>query len=121
MEDRMYTYINLPCNKILVIFQTWDRPDTYWGEIMEDLQKESLTTEIFFDFLLNNGPKDRFYSAMLDNGVLMFNSFKKISLDASYIKIANTYFANNLSLIENSVMTRLQKNIFKGQIGHLIY
>lgn len=115
----MYTYVKLACDKILVIFQTWERPNDYWDEIVEDLQKESTNAEVFFDFLMNNGLKDRFYAAKFQEGKLIFSSFRKISLDASYVKIANSFFARNKGLIDNSVMPRLQKNLFKRQIAPL--
>jgi hypothetical protein len=119
MEEKMYTYVKLTCDKILVIFQTWERPNDYWNEIAEDLRKESSDAEVFFDFLMNNGLKDRFYAAKFQKGKLIFSSFRKISLDASYVKIANSFFARNKGLIDNSVMPRLQKTLFKRQIAPL--
>lgn len=119
MEDKMYTCVKISFDKILVIFQTWERPEAYWDQIIEDLRKDSSDAEIFFDFLINNGLKDRFYVANFRNGNLIFTSFRKVSLDTSYLKIANNFFANNINLIEKSIMPRFQKNLFKRQIRSL--
>lgn len=114
ISNTSYVLLELSPKEILVIFQTWERPDAYFKELVSDLKKYTLNVELYFDFLINNGLNDRFYSANFENGQLKINSFKKIKISNEYSKIANNYFAEHWELVEQiSVLTNFQKSFLK--------
>jgi len=118
METKKYELIELSHDKILVISQTWERPEVYWDDLIQDLKPlQKVDAEMYFDFLLKNGPRDRFYKAQLKDGQVLFASFKRISLEESLIKISNEFFAKHWSLVENSLLTKIQKFAFRRQIS----
>ena len=102
---------------MLIIFRTWERPDLFFNEITHDLKDYISNGEVYFDLLMNNGIKDRFYSAQFINGELKINSFKKITPSKEYKKISDSYFAQNLDLIEKSnVLSNFQKSFYKVKV-----
>lgn len=112
-----YNFLKLSPTKVLIIFKTLERPDAYYNEITIDLKKHTLNADLYFDFLANNGPNDRFYSAIFQDGVLKLNSFKKINLPSEYVKKSNNYFSKNWKIIENnSILTPFQKSFFKTKL-----
>lgn len=114
ISNTSYILLELSPKEILIIFQTWERPDVYFKDLVSDLKKYTLNADLYFDFLINNGLKDRFYSANFENGQLKVNSFKKINISDKYSKIANNYFAEHWELVEQvSVLTNFQKSFLK--------
>lgn len=118
MEAKKYKLIELSQDKILVISQTWERPEVYWNDLIQDLEPlHKVDAEMYFDLLLKNGPRDRFYKAQLKNGQVLLASFKSISLEESFINISNEFFAKHWHLVESSLLTKIQKYAFKRQIS----
>lgn len=118
MENRKFAIINISSTRVLIISSTWERPDVFWNELRQELQKISVE-EVYFDFLLKNGLRDRFYKAVFDNGVLLPDSFESTSLDENWIRLCDHFFAQNWKLVENSVLSEFQKFRFRKQLERL--
>lgn len=113
-----YTFLMLSQKEILIIFQTWERPDVYLKDLVSDLKKSILDADLYFDFLINNGLNDRFYFANFENGELNVKTFRKIQISNEYLKIADNYFAKHWEIVEkNSVLTNFQKTFFKKKLA----
>lgn len=101
----------------LVLLRNWERPEFYMHEIEKELSTFNKITKIYFDLLLKNGPKDRFYSACFNNGKFDSRSFRKVkSLNSNVLKEADTYFRLNFELIQKSYLTKAQKFILKKKL-----
>lgn len=112
-----YTINELTPNQVLIIFHTWERPDSFFNEITRDLKSHTTNADIYFDLLVNNGLKDRFYVATFNNGELKLNSFKKVKPSDEYVKISDDYFSRNWDIVEsNSVLTKFQKSFYKSKL-----
>lgn len=117
-NNTSYTFLILSQKEILIIFQTWERPDIYLKDLVSDLKKSISDADLYFDFLINNGLKDRFYFANLENGELNVKTFRKIQIPHEYLKIANDYFAEHWEVVEEkSVLTNIQKVFFKRKLA----
>lgn len=92
----------------MVISATWERPDVYWHDLHKELRRKAVE-QVFFDFLLKNGLRDRFYKADYKNGAIQIESFKKADLEDNYINVSNKFFANNWDLVESSLLSNFQK------------
>ena len=117
MENKKFKIINISSNRVLIISATWERPDVFWNELQLELQKTSV--EVYFDFLLKNGLHDRFYKAVVNQGVLLADSFKSTSLNEECVKMCNQFFALHWKLVEDSVLSNFQKFRFKKQLERL--
>ena len=118
MENKKFKIINISSNRVLIISATWERPDVFWNELQLELQKTSVE-EVYFDFLLKNGLHDRFYKAVVNQGVLLADSFKSTSLNEECVKMCNQFFALHWKLVEDSVLSNFQKFRFKKQLERL--
>lgn len=117
-NNTSYTFLKLSQKEILIIFQTWERPDVYLKDLVSDLKMNISDADLYFDFLINNGLNDRFYFANFENGVLNVKTFRKIQISNEYLKIADNYFARHWEIVENkSVLTNFQKAFFKKKIA----
>jgi len=118
---RNYQIINLKENSsFLILINSWERPEFYLEEIEKELSSCENNSDIYFDFLIKNGPRDRFYSANFDNGRFDLYSFKKINtLSTKILGLADNYFKSNFDLIQNSCLTRAQKFVLKRQFQSL--
>lgn len=113
-----YTFFELPQKEILIIFQTWERPDVYFKDLISDIREYTLDAVLYFDLLTNNGLNDRFYVANFESGELKINSFRKVAIADEYSKIANDFFTAHWDIIEDSsVLTPIQKVFFKKRIS----
>ena len=117
MNNNSYTFLKISSQEILIIFLTRERPDEYFKSLSYELREYALDADLYFDFLVNNGPNDRFYSACFEKGNLKLNSFRKAKNSDKFTEIANRYFANHWEIIEqNSVLTNFQKSFFKRKL-----
>lgn len=115
-NNESYTFIRLSQEEILVIFQTCERPDVYFNDLILDLKKYTSNTNavIYFDLLVNNGYHNRFFIVKFEDGLLKTNTIKRTFMKEEYSKIANCFFLAHWNIIEKySVLTSVQKELFK--------
>lgn len=115
MKNNKYSLINIDNGRALVIPKTWERPEIYLNDIVNEIKHES-NKELYFDLILKNGINDRFYKASFINGSIFLDTFKKTTLDIDIVRISNNFFKNNLGLIETSLMSKFQKYRFKREL-----
>lgn len=104
-------------SNILVVPKSYLRPELYLNQIEELLVKEyDSVAYVYFDFLVKNGTRDRFYKAQVVNKKISLNSFSKTKVDESLRSLSNSFFANNFELVLNSYLTKAQKFLLKKQL-----
>ena len=100
--------------KLLVVPTSYLRPECYLDQLESLLiDKFKSVTCVYFDFLIKNGTKDRFYKADLSDSRILLNSFSKIKAESMLIDKSNSFFAKNISLINDSYLTKAQKFLLK--------
>lgn len=97
----------------LVLSTNYLTPGEYLEELSEVLQRDSYVGQVLFDLLVTNGPKDRYYKAFFNGTNFELESFKKSDVKEFVIEIANNFFKENYSLIENSTMNDFYKYLIK--------
>ena len=108
-------------SNLLIVPNSYLRIDEYISDLEEYITKEYFEySELYFDFLIKNGPNDRFYKAKLLNGKIVCNSFKKIEVSIKIEKKSNIYFSKNLYLLNDSLMNKAQKFLLKKRLSAFI-
>ena len=116
MNNNLYQIIPLSGSSLLIVAKSWVRPDYYLKFVANEIKTLSVYKEIYFDFLIKNGPKDRFYKAKLTPNNLSFASFESINVDSEIQDKANDFFSQNFELINQSYLTAAQKFSIKKKL-----
>lgn len=102
---------------LLVVPTNYLRPDFYIEQI-EDLLISTFprVNFIYFDFLVKNGTKDRFYKVNISNNRLSLDSMCKVEITQNLESKSNSFFANNIYLINESFLSKSQKFLLKKKL-----
>jgi hypothetical protein len=102
---------------ILIVPKSYLRPELYLDQIENILVNEFNSVScIYFDFLVKNGSRDRFYKASVLNQKISLNSFAKAKVNDKLKKMSNSFFSKNFELVSNSYLTKAQKFVLKKQL-----
>jgi hypothetical protein len=93
----------------------YSRIDEYLDDVANKLRNFHYKGKILFDLVMSNGLSgDRFYEAYFDGGKFDLSSFnKKTDIPSSILDISNNFYIANLDVLDNSVLTKPQKFLFK--------
>lgn len=116
MSNNCFHIISLTNNQLLIVSKSWERPEFYIEQIEAALTGFSNISSIYFDFLIKNGLKDRFYKATLFNKKIIPSSFIRAKVDDEIQSKSNEFFAKNIDLIEGSYLTNAQKFLLKKRL-----
>lgn len=107
----------------IVFSLTTERLDNYIYELEEELKKEEIVGNILMDLIISNGVKHRRYALLyFDGNNINLDSFKIIdTIEMSIEKVSNIFYYKNIKLIENSVLTRPQKFLFRKKLEKMNY
>lgn len=115
---KIYKIIKLENNneyKFAIVSASYETPFSCLNEISNELSMYNPSKyKILFDLLLNMGnSSDRFIEAFFDGKELSKTSFKTISLNkrSELRKITTNYFKENLYMLDNSVLSSIQKKM----------
>lgn len=117
MIKKHFYILKLEKASYLVIATSWLRAGYYLKDIINELNFLDDIDDVYFDFLMKNGLKDRFYKADFNKVELKFKSFVQIEVDKKIESIANAFFSQHLDLLKDSPLTAAQKYLFKKSIG----
>ena len=102
---------------ILIVPKSYLRPEMYIDQIEELLVKNYNSVScIYFDFLIKNGTRNRYYKASVLNQKISLNSFTKIKANDNLKNLSNSFFAKNFDIVSNSYLTKAQKFFLKKQL-----
>ena len=103
--------------KLLVVPTSYLRPEYYLEQVENILSTNYKKVScVYFDFLIKNGPKDRFYKASIINHKLILSTFTKAD-DVEIMEKSNSFFSNNLNLINDSFLSKAQKFLLKKKLS----
>ena len=119
MDNKDFKIISIPDGNFIVVILSDEMTCEYWNSLKNALpESDNRNADIYFDFLFRNGLKNRFFKTSLSRFFNVANSLKKCDVPEEYIRIADSFFAGNSYLIEESVLSNFQKEFYKKKISH---
>lgn len=94
------------------------RVDQYLEDIEDKLVASKYNGKVIFDLVMSNGLNDRFYEAYFNGRKFDGKSFSAVkNIDDTIESISKNFYLNNISFLENSVLTKPQKFLFKKSLS----
>lgn len=89
--------------------------DFLYEDLESELKRSASKGRILFDLLLSNGYKsERFVSVYFDGNQFDFSTYEiESNINSEVENYCSSYFINNPSLLEKSVLTKPQRFLFK--------
>lgn len=113
MVNKQFHIISLKDSNYLVIPKSWKRPEYYLKDLAVEFKSFKNISGVYFDFLIKNGLRDRFYKAVFNSKNGTFTLFTKTKVDEEIKSKANDFFSNNTQLLQDSSLTLAQKYLLK--------
>lgn len=114
-----YYYIRVLSDKtILVTVLSTEMTSVYWSMLVKDLASLKIgNCFVFFDFMVRNGIKDRFYATYLREDYSVDGSLQKCRLKLTMKHQADDFFLTHQSYINKSVLTDSQKAAYLNKLS----
>lgn len=117
MKTKDYQVISLGERSFLVVVLSLEMTDYYWTALQSELANYNVAdAEVYFDFLYRNGLKNRFFKTKLMGVSLLNNSLRKCKATQECINASEKFFTQNNDVIENSVLSSIQKTFFRKKL-----
>lgn len=117
----MMKYYNIRVLSDKTIFVTvlsTEMTSVYWSMLVKDLASLKIGNSIvFFDFMVRNGVKDRFYSTYLREDYSVECSLQKCRLNLTLKHQADDFFLTHQSYVNKSVLTDSQKAAYLNKLN----
>lgn len=120
MNSTYFRIQNFQEDSYFVTILSTEMSSVYWAELIEALiELEASEKTIYFDFILRNGIYDRFYVSKTDRNYSLVSDVRKCQTTHNLSHIADSFFAENITYVERSVMTQRQKAIYYKRLALL--
>lgn len=105
----------LPDYSFISLSIDYSRPDEYLYAVADELKELSYKGKVIFDLVISNGLSgERFYEAYFNGCEFDSLSFhRRESVPSSILDISNKFYIRNIHVLDNSVLTKAQKFLFK--------
>lgn len=121
MNEYNILKINNEDYKVIIFSNSYETPLLYLEDISNELKAQNLSNcKVVFDMLLCRGnTTERYTEAIFDGERFVNSSFKYIKVDKKneLRKIALDFFKSNISILENSILTSLQRKMINKGIA----
>ena len=117
MRSNYYNIQAIQPNVCLVTILSCEMTEIYWKQLMADLEPLSKDVLVCVDFLFRNGFHDRYFKLTLttSNQVIL----EPFQIDSQISRIADFFFAENPVYIENSILSRFQKQFYCNKLKRI--
>lgn len=120
MNSTYFRIQNFQEDSYFVTILSTEMSSVYWAELIDALiELEASEKTIYFDFILRNGISDRFYVSKTDRNYSIVSDVRKCQATHNLSLIADSFFAENLTYVERSVMPQKQKAIYYKRLALL--
>lgn len=113
--------INNEDYKVIIFSNSYETPLLYLEDISNELKAQNLSNcKVVFDMLLCRGnTTERYTEAIFDGERFVNSSFKYVKVDKKneLRKIALDFFKSDISILENSILTSLQRKMINKGIA----
>lgn len=121
MNEYNILKINNEDYKVIIFSNSYETPLLYLEDISNELKAQNLSNcKVVFDMLLCRGnTTERYTEAIFDGEQFVNSSFKYIKVDKKneLRKIALDFFKSDISMLENSILTSLQRKMINKGIA----
>lgn len=117
MRSNYYNIQSIQPNVCLVTILSCEMTEVYWKQLMADLEPLSKDVLVCVDFLFRNGFHDRYYklTSKTSNQVIL----EPFQIGCQISRIADLFFAENPVYIENSILSRFQKQFYCNRLKRI--
>ena len=121
MKNKEYIIYQLNSQILLVVLLSYDISADSWNKLRDEIASRNETAEdadVYIDYLLRNGLKDRYYKTRLYGKKLVFNTARHCDAPKECKEISDKLFHLHEELLDRGVLTPKQKSTYLRQISH---
>lgn len=115
MNKKEYILFQLNSQILLVILLSYDISADSWNKLRDEIASKNETdknAEVYIDFLLRNGLKDRYYRIRLDDRILLFNTARHCDAPEECKALSDYYFCLHEDLLDRGILSPSQKSTY---------
>ena len=105
----------------MVVFLSYDISADSWNKLRDEIASRNETAEnaeVYIDYLLRNGLKDRYYKTRLNGRMLLFNTARHCEAPKECKEVSDKLFRLHEELLDRGILTPRQKSTYLKQISH---
>lgn len=121
MNNKEYIIYQLNSQILLVVLLSYDISADSWNKLRDEIASKNETAEnadVYIDYLLRNGLKDRFYKTRLNDRMLQFNTARHCDAPKECKEVSDKLFFLHEELLDKGILTPRQKSTYLKQISH---
>lgn len=121
MNNKEYIIYQLNSQILLVVLLSYDISADSWNKLRDEIASRNETAEdadVYIDYLLRNGLKDRYYKTRLYGKKLIFNSVRHCDAPRECKEVSDKLFRLHEDLLDRGILTPKQKSTYLKQISH---
>lgn len=121
MKNKEYIIYQLNSQILLVVLLSYDISADSWNKLRDEIASRNETdknAEVYIDYLLRNGLKDRYYKTRLDDRILLFNTARHCDAPKECKEVSDKLFFLHEELLDKGILTPRQKSTYLKQITH---
>lgn len=121
MNNKEYIIYQLNSQILLVVLLSYDISADSWNKLRDEIASKNETAEnadVYIDYLLRNGLKDRFYKTRLNDRMLQFNTARHCDAPKECKEVSDKLFFLHEELLDRGILTPKQKSTYLKQITH---
>ena len=113
MKNKEYIIYQLNSQILLVVLLSYDISADSWNKLRDEIASRNETdknAEVYIDYLLRNGLKDRYYKTRLDDRILLFNTARHCDAPEECRAISDKLFYLHEDLLDRGILSPRQKS-----------
>jgi len=121
MNKKEYIIYQLNSQILLIVLLSYDISADSWNKLRDEISSRNETAEnaeVYIDFLLRNGLKDRYYKTRLNGRMLLFNTARHCDAPKECKEVSDKLFFLHEELLDRGILTPRQKSTYLKQIAH---
>lgn len=121
MNKKEYIIYQLNSRIVLVVLLSYDISADSWNKLRDEIASRNETAEdadVYIDYLLRNGLKDRYYKTRLIGKNLLFNTARHCDAPKECKEISDKLFYLHEDLLDRGILTPRQKSSYLKHISH---
>ena len=121
MNKKEYIIYQLNSQILLVVLLSYDISADSWNKLRDEIASRNEiaeNAEVYIDYLLRNGLKDRYYKIRLSGRMLLFNTARHCEAPKECKEASDKLFRLHEELLDRGILTPRQKFTYLKQINH---
>lgn len=121
MNKKEYIIYQLNSQILLIVLLSYDISADSWNKLRDEISSRNETAEnaeVYIDYLLRNGLKDRYYKTRLSGRMLLFNTARHCDAPKECKEVSDKLFFLHEELLDRGILTPRQKSTYLKQITH---